>query len=133
DRARGQGHLAADHEPGQTGQLPHRRSGCCVVSAAGRLEARHRCGAATERGTMNQRIIVHRDSLEALTFAVVEFSGCQLHELLGRLRKALGEWSKTDAGRQAVDAPEGDFNVGNLANYTPAGMGYRNRLSECLR
>jgi len=82
---------------------------------------------------MNKRIIIHRDSCEATTFAVVEYAGCEEAELLARLRRALQLWAETEEGRSALAEASEDFNVGDLALYTPAGTGHEGSLSDCLR
>ena len=61
-----------------------------------------------------------------------EFTGCQARELLARLRAAIARWSKSDEGSEALADAAGDFNVGDLVNYTPAGLGRHGELSRCL-
>jgi hypothetical protein len=75
---------------------------------------------------MNQILIVKRDSTDENTFAVVEFAGCPASELLKRLKAALSEWRKTPEGKEASEFASGDFNIGDLANFTPAGRGMVN-------
>ena len=81
---------------------------------------------------MTERTIVARQSTDETTFAVVEFDGCEHNELLPRLQAALAQWAKTKEGRQACEEASDDFNVGDLSNHTPAGMGLRGSLGECL-
>jgi len=41
-------------------------------------------------------------------------------------------WGETEEGRAALEEACGDFNVGDLSGYTPAGMGHNDGLSRCL-
>ncbi len=81
---------------------------------------------------MNQRIILFRDSHDETTFAVVEFAGCPENDLLARLRRAIRLWVETEEGHNALDAAAEDFNIGDLAEFTPAGTGPDDTLSHCL-
>jgi hypothetical protein len=81
---------------------------------------------------MNLRVILPRDSHEETTFAVVEFAGCPGSELLARLRRAVRLWAETEEGQDALAEASGDFNVGDLAEHTPAGSGQEDDLSRCL-
>jgi hypothetical protein len=81
---------------------------------------------------MNKHVIIPRESYEETTFAVVKFAGCDESELLAKLRQAIKLWADTEESQAALEEASGDFNVGDVAQHTPAGMGHEDGLSRCL-
>ena len=82
---------------------------------------------------MNKQLIVPRDSHDEATFVVIDYAGCEQGQLLARLREAMQLWKKCVVGLEAMEDTSGDFNVGDPADYTPAGEGcLHDDLSACL-
>jgi hypothetical protein len=81
---------------------------------------------------MNKQVIIPRRSNDEVTFAVVRYAGCEPDQLLHRLRRAVEMWARTEQGRAALAEAPRDFNVGDLSQFTPAGMGREDDLSLSL-
>lgn len=63
-------------------------------------------------------LVIRRDSHEENTFAVVRWSGCSVDRFKETLKAAVTDWIEIGSGKEAWEDSSGDFNVGDLANWT---------------